>query len=552
MSVLKTPPRASSAVVSTAVVGQKAAGSNLPIIGYAIAPIAMILFGLFLLILKSNQGTFTYTLDDPYIHLSLSDQIRHGNYGINAGQHAAPSSSILFPFLLAPASGTSLHPYLPLILNILALFLTIAIIWRYFEHLELARDKAGAAILAAGTLLIAVCFNMVGIVFTGMEHSLHIAAVTAIIYGLARFLDTGKMPSWLPAAIVVCPLLRYEGLPLSLAALVVLALRGRWRTAAILLAMIGSLIAGFSDFLVKLGLSPLPDSVMAKSRVVASGVSGNAVGLLGSTIANAVAMYLNNVGLLLLLAGIAAAVCFLLESPAQSGQWTSRGLMSLLLLCMVVGHTFAGRFGWLDRYEIYILIGATLIGIDLVKYQIRNVLAGTGDRRLVMVMGAAACLVTIGARYEITTLRVPLAANNIYEQQFQMHRFVNDFYRGPVAVTDLGLVSYHNPDFVLDLGGLASRRARELIIDNSGSVAYSNLLKSQGVHLAIIYGDLFGNRIPVEWKKTGSMDLSQARVSADDPEVQFYATDEITAERVRRELTTFKTTLPPGVKLVIY
>ena len=54
-----------------------------------------ILLGLILSILKLNNGTFIYSMDDPYIALALSDQISHGNYGINAGQHAAPASSIL-------------------------------------------------------------------------------------------------------------------------------------------------------------------------------------------------------------------------------------------------------------------------------------------------------------------------------------------------------------------------------------------------------------------------------------------------------------------------
>src|SRR5271163_4367554 len=75
------------------------------------AAMAVIVAGFLLSILKINHGTFVYTLDDPYIHLALSDQIRHGNYGIYPGVHAAPASSILFPFLLTLAAGTGLHPY---------------------------------------------------------------------------------------------------------------------------------------------------------------------------------------------------------------------------------------------------------------------------------------------------------------------------------------------------------------------------------------------------------------------------------------------------------
>lgn len=46
-----------------------------------------------------------YTLDDPYIHLSLAENLLRGHYGVNLDEVASPSSSILYPFLLACALG---------------------------------------------------------------------------------------------------------------------------------------------------------------------------------------------------------------------------------------------------------------------------------------------------------------------------------------------------------------------------------------------------------------------------------------------------------------
>src|SRR5262249_7930106 len=51
-----------------------------------------------------NHGAITYTLDDAYIHLALAEHISHGHYGINATEFSAPSSSIAWPFILAPAA----------------------------------------------------------------------------------------------------------------------------------------------------------------------------------------------------------------------------------------------------------------------------------------------------------------------------------------------------------------------------------------------------------------------------------------------------------------
>jgi hypothetical protein len=516
-----------------------------------LAAAGVILLGLFLSILKLNNGAFIYTMDDPYIALALSDQIRHGNYGIDAGLHCAPASSILFPFLLAPASETPLHPYLPLILNCLALFATMAIVWRLFKHLRLGEDTFGTVAQAIVLLLLAICLNLIGVAFSGLEHSPHIAAVVACIYGLALFLDEGKMPVWLPAVIVINPLLRYEGLALSLGALLVLALRGRWRIAAATFALIVLFIGGFSVFLVRLGLPPLPSSILSKSDVAANGIGGAGMGLFQSIGLNVSRMALIPAGALLLAIGVAAAVRCLLEVPARPWRWTSQGLMALLLVCLIGGHAAAGQFGWLDRYEDYALLGTALISICLMRETIRNVLSNKKER-LVVFYGAAVALSVFCWPYIKSTWLVPFYSNNIYEQQLQMHRFVNDFYRAPVAVNDLGLVSYHNPNFVLDLGGLASEEARNLRSGDADADDYRAFVAKNGVHVVIIYDEWFEDQIPASWVKVASMDLSRERVSSNQKEVQFYATDAPTVSKVRPELQSFSKSLPPGVRLTIY
>ncbi len=77
-------------------------------------------------------------------------------------------------------------------------------------------------------------------------------------------------------------------------------------------------------------------------------------------------------------------------------------------------------------------------------------------------MIAACGVITLGLGREFVypTLATPLAMNNLYERQYQMGRFARDHWRAPVAVNDPGWVSYRNPNYVLDLGGLASLEAR--------------------------------------------------------------------------------------------
>jgi hypothetical protein len=517
----------------------------------ALVVTAAIMFTLLVSILRLNHGVFIYSLDDAYIELALSDQIRHGNYGMTDGLHAAPASSILYPFLLAPASGTPLHPYVPLILNSLALFATLAIMWRLFMHLRLVQDTFGMVAQAIALLLLAIDLNLIAVVFTGLEHSLHIATVAATVYGLVLFLDTDKIPKWLPVVLVLAPLLRYEGLALSLGALLVLAMRGRLRMAVGIFALIVLFTGGFSVFLISLGLPPLPSSILSKSTIVSEGMNGAGGGMIRLMAQNAIGMARAPAGALMLVIGAAALVFCLENFPVRRRHWTSQGLLALLLFTFIAAHALAGRFGWLFRYEDYALLGTALIAICLLRKTIQDAFSNK-KARLLLFCGTVVSLAVFCGPYILSTVWVPLASNNIYEQQFQMHRFVNDFYRAAVAVNDLGLVSYHNPSFVLDLGGLASEKGRILRSSNSGPEDYRAFVGGSGAHLVIIYREWFPGKIPASWIRVSSMNLSRKRVSSSQDEVDFFATDTDTADIVVPELQSFSKTLPPAVKLTIY
>src|SRR5262245_36529767 len=66
------------------------------------------------------HGHLIYSLDDPYITLSLAWHIARGHYGINAGEAASPASSILYPFLLAGAGRSAVLEWTPAVINALA------------------------------------------------------------------------------------------------------------------------------------------------------------------------------------------------------------------------------------------------------------------------------------------------------------------------------------------------------------------------------------------------------------------------------------------------
>src|SRR5262245_36010800 len=106
-------------------------------------------------ILAATNGHFTYTLDDPYIHLALAEHLaRSGHYGLNIEEYASPSSSILWPLLLVPFFATGFAVYGPLILNLAFAFATLLVIHRIVVGAVSANGYTAPRLLWAGTLLI--------------------------------------------------------------------------------------------------------------------------------------------------------------------------------------------------------------------------------------------------------------------------------------------------------------------------------------------------------------------------------------------------------------
>src|SRR3954466_8048976 len=52
--------------------------------------------------LAQNQGHLVYTLDDPYIEMAVAKNlVHHGIWGVSPHMFSSPSSSLLWPLLLA-------------------------------------------------------------------------------------------------------------------------------------------------------------------------------------------------------------------------------------------------------------------------------------------------------------------------------------------------------------------------------------------------------------------------------------------------------------------
>lgn len=495
--------------------------------GVALAVMLAGVAGLLLVSLRLTGGVLTYTLDDPYIHLALAEQILTGHYGINPGEAASPSSSILYPLLLAPLLAAGLGEAAPLLLGVAG---QGAAVWLLAGALAPAFARPALALAMAPVAVLAI--NGFALPLTGMEHPLHIAASLAVVLGLARVArGAAAAPGWLVLAIVLAPALRFEGYALALSATAALGLCGQRRPALLALAGLVLLTGAHVAAMRALGLPVLPSSVMVKSAVSAAAVDADSRGALVALIVNAIRGAMTWQGALLLTGGAALAVAAVRDRGIRP--------VALPVLAAVAAHLLVGRFGWFGRYEVYAL--AILLAALALAWRGRTPTTGVA-----LATGLALALAAAG--YVGVTLDTPAAARGIHEQQRQMHRFSVAF-PDPVAVNDLGLVAWNNPAPVLDLWGLGSEEARRLTVAQGRTVATLRHLTEGRATYAMIYDIAFAGAIPPDWCRVAT--LTTSRVSAASDTVSFWLIDRSREAALRAALAAFAPGLPPGAQLTL-
>ncbi len=532
---------------------------------------ALIVVGVLLADIVRRTGGVWYTLDDPYIHLRLSELIREGGYGINRGEYAAPSSSILFPLLLAPAAHLFFHPYVPLLLNVVATGFSLWVL----AALMAPSSLRGPELLVNALPVFSVCFslNLFGVIFTGLEHSLHIAASIGIVLGLVRTQYDGRVSAWLVALIVVCPLLRFEGAALSTIALLILLVDGHRAAVAVATALLGIALGLWVWFMQAHGLPVLPSSVLIKSSVVADTL-GHGVNPGWRAVIGNVRLGLATPGERGVIRLAVIALCALAVAMWQ-GDRKVRAValrLAVVVAVSVAAHLCAGKYGWFARYELYvkfICVAATVWTLFGEADLFARVIAGlrhgpwrsrliTGASFLLLVAGVAVVSDDAVASRELeATLLTPLAAHNIYAQQEQMARFAHDYARVPAAVNDIGLVSYRSDNYVLDLFGQGSEQTRNF----RARVAWfmwaapdgwmERLARQHDVQLVMVYDAQFWfPGMPQSWCRLGFLELLDQKVTPYGSQVAFFGTDAAATSRLRKELQRYVPTLPTGSRFV--
>lgn len=480
-----------------------------------------------------------FTLDDAYIHLAVADQILSGGYGVNAGEYSSPSSSIIWPYFLALTEALHLGAFGPLLINGAAACATVFALLRALEESGLFDDASDRPFGYLIALILIFNVSAVALPMTGMEHSVHVWASIVTLAGLVAA-ARGRTPTPLHfIALVLLPLIRFEGAAFAFAAIAGFALLGQRRFAAGAALVIIMSLSGYFALMASRGLPLLPSSVLLKGYLANLDESASN---LPAIVKNMLRSITSSYGLRLILLGLALAGC---------ASWL-RADRKALVVCLTVlaaicAHLVFGQYGWFNRYEVYIMAlaaAALLWSVAQVRPRLSALQWSLTKVALVLGLGVTAM------PYVTTALVTPIAASDIYEQQYQMARFAQSFYRRAVAVNDLGLVAYGNNNYALDLWGLGSEQVRKArTAGQYGPAEMAALAGDHGVGLVMIYDVWFPKGVPSSWTKVAVLRTTTVTLSQRD--VTVYRTPLADVAEVTSALEAFKATIPPRDRLDI-
>lgn len=484
----------------------------------------------------ATGGEFIYSLDDPYIHLAIAKNlVEHGTYGINPGEVAFASSSILWPFLLALGRvlfGSA--EMIPLILNVLFSFAVLWVLDRMLQDV----DIGGWGRLAAGVFFL-FAVPLIPVAFTGIEHVLHIVLVLSmfrILPDVTGSVSDAAKRRLLLVLLVVGVLVRFETLFLAAALIGWFVLRRDFKYAVLILLAVGLPVLINGVIQLAYGGLFLPNSLMMKGHPLnvfspASWYDAYVSRIIGNL--------LRGRGYRLLLVLASLLVALLISDRSAQKRWAPAVFVWIVTLLL---HILFADAGWFFRYEAYLVAsGIAMMGVlFMVSYRamwrqkswnVTGILAGITSLLLFLLP-----LVRIGA---MGTMEIPVASSCINEQQVRMGEFLRRHYAGSaIMLNDIGYVSYRGNVRVIDLVGLGRSEIVRVRYDMKFDSTYiRDLARKEHVPVAMIYDSWFkGNRAaPSNWIAAAHWEADRQYVLGGKV-VTVYATDSIYLPKLLRAL----------------
>jgi hypothetical protein len=237
--------------------------------------------------------------------------------------------------------------------------------------------------------------------------------------------------------------------------------------------------------------------------------------------------------------------------------WDSRQVMTAIFVLIAFAHIQFCMVARFFRHESYLVALGIVVIVAQVADQLPEKLFGTpADRTLAPkhvggLLLAAFLTYPCAVRAGAALVFLPQASKNIYEQQYQMARFVKRYYQGStIALNDIGAVNFLADVHCLDLWGLGNYEVTQLMHRHEYRTRdILRLSREAGVKVALVYDSWYAplGGLPREWVWVGQWALPDNVVAGGDT-VSIYAVDESETVPLMQKLQDFSSLLPKGVK----
>lgn len=484
------------------------------------------------------EGHYVYLIDDAYIHLSMAKNFAlYHVWGVTRHQFSSTSSSPLFTYLISlliKIFGN--NDQLPLYFNVV---FGTGIVFLLNQHFSGMFKNLKAGILATlFTIFLAVLHLQV---LAGMEHIFHVFLFALSIICFYRWDKDKYARGGFYLTLLLMGLVRFESIFYFAILAFVFLLVKKWKRA------IGVLLVGFVPILIFCYFNYQQDGYFFPNSVV---VKGTKLSWDEDLIFQLKTIFLDNFLLNVSFYKIGffpIILCFIFiyrdfQKKGFSGTIRDDFFLIVLSLLMICHSMFADLKGAF-RYEAYILVGFSMVLIPRVKGFLDDFKVYIQKERLVSILIIINIFLMVYKTW-MAHVMLEYGGKNIYEQQIQSAKFLNQYYNtSRVVANDIGAITYFTEIHLLDIAGLGSP---EMIpfsenkrgMDDRFESFLTRYSSDHNYELAIIYDEWFQGHVPKTWKKAAVLKIGHA-ITVGRDHVSIYSVNGSNLEALKRNIRNF-------------
>lgn len=486
-------------------------------------------------------GRYIFPLDDAYIHLSMAKNFaEYQTWGITQYEFSSTTSSPLFTFLLAVLIKVfGNREYIPLIANSIA---GIGLILVFHQYLKQFSQATYIIVLSSVILLMPLHL----IIMTGMEHVFHTLAMVLVLLGFQTYLKdkTPRNFSNLALFSIIAVGFRYESLFFVFFICVYLFFAKKDYVISIALGLFAIMpVVVYGLISIDNGSFFLPNSLILKGNT-----NDGIVGFFTRVAGNAYRGISVLILILILLIQIFrnSKIVKFANSPTLQ---LPQNAVPFVVFCGFVVHLLFANFGWLIRYESYLVV---IILFAIIPF-IDEVFQKNATNKILKFGTVLLLLITFYMRFGTTFDKQKIASKNIFDQQIQLANFLHQYYRNArVVANDIGAITYFNNIHLLDTYGLGSIEVAKLrkndhgkFLDNKNLQQYvAETAKNQMFDVALVFDEWV--KMPDYFTKVGTLTIQNNYMSGGTT-VSFYAVQKENTLRLKNQLIQFSKETPKDV-----